>query len=131
MQAVGVQPPDPSHVPERLDRWSVEQEGLPQDSPAWVWHANPLAAQRPLFPQGGESVQATAQHTLLTQWPFAQSPSTVHAAPFDLRQLPFTQVLPPLQVEPSALLGFEQEPVAWSQVPTWHWSLAVQVTPTQ
>jgi len=28
-----------------------EQEGLPQDSPAWVWHANPLAAQRPLFPQ--------------------------------------------------------------------------------
>jgi len=38
---------------------------------------------------------------------------------------------PSLQAEPSTLLGFEQEPVAWSQVPTWHWSLAVQVTPTQ
>jgi hypothetical protein len=37
-----------------------------------------------------------------------------------------------LQSVPSALLGFEQEPVAWSQVPTtWHWSRAVQVTPMQ
>src|SRR5262249_44279862 len=45
------------------------------------------------------------------------------------------QALPSLQVEPSALLGLEQVPVAVLQVPAvWHWSLAVQTTgvaPTQ
>src|SRR4051794_16894016 len=31
----------------------------------------------------------------------------------------------------SALVGFEQVPVAWSQVPAmWHWSNAVQITGT-
>jgi hypothetical protein len=39
---------------------------------------------------------------------------------------------PSLQAAPFVLIGFEQEPVAWSQVPTtWHWSRAVQVTPMQ
>jgi hypothetical protein len=49
-------------------------------------------------------------------------------------QVPFwqvsvcVQVLPSLQAEPSALVGFEH-PVAGSHVPaTWHWSEAVQVT---
>jgi len=42
------------------------------------------------------------------------------------------QAFPSLQVVPSGLFGFEQTPVAWSHVPaTWHWSLAVQVTPMQ
>jgi hypothetical protein len=37
------------------------------------------------------------------------------------------QALPSLQLEPSALLGFEQAPVAGSQTPaTWHWSIALQ-----
>jgi len=37
--------------------------------------------------------------------------------------------LPSLQIDPSALLGFEQKPLAGSHVPaTWHWSLAKQTT---
>src|SRR5689334_16255901 len=36
------------------------------------------------------------------------------------------------QALPSALSGLEQTPVAGAQTPaTWHWSSAVQVTPTQ
>jgi hypothetical protein len=39
---------------------------------------------------------------------------------------------PSLQVVPFVWIGFEQTPVAWSQVPTtWHWSRAAQVTPMQ
>jgi hypothetical protein len=39
------------------------------------------------------------------------------------------QPLPSLQLEPSALAGLLQVPVAASQVPaSWHWSLAVQLT---
>jgi hypothetical protein len=43
------------------------------------------------------------------------------------------QALPSLHAAPSGLGGFEHAPVAWSmQVPaTWHWSSAVQTTPTQ
>ena len=75
-----------------------------------------------MVPQGEESLQATAQHTLLTQLLLAHSPPFAQAALFDLRtQFPFTQVESPLQVEPSALLGFEQVPLAGSQVPAmWH-----------
>jgi hypothetical protein len=37
--------------------------------------------------------------------------------------------LPSLQLVPSAFAGFEQVPVAVSQVPaTWHWSEAVHTT---
>ena len=47
----------------------------------------------------------------------------------------WVQALPSLHPVPLVLLGFEQVPVAVSQVPaTWHWSLAEQVTgvaPTQ
>jgi hypothetical protein len=40
--------------------------------------------------------------------------------------------LPSSQGELFALLGFEQTPVAWSQVPTmWHWSRAEQGTTLQ
>jgi hypothetical protein len=39
---------------------------------------------------------------------------------------------PSLQSVPSALFGFEQTPVVWSQVPTmWHWSRAAQGTTLQ
>jgi hypothetical protein len=42
------------------------------------------------------------------------------------------QALPSSQPVPSALLGFEQTPVAWSQVPaTWHWSRAAHGTTVQ
>jgi hypothetical protein len=38
-------------------------------------------------------------------------------------------LLPSSQLELSALLGFEQTPVAESHTPTpWHWSLALHVT---
>ena len=40
------------------------------------------------------------------------------------------QALPSLHAVPLGLAGFEQAPVAGSQVPAvWHWSLAVQTTP--
>jgi len=43
---------------------------------------------------------------------------------------PFVQALPSVHGVPFCLGGFEQTPVAGSQVPTsWHWSSAVQVTP--
>jgi len=39
------------------------------------------------------------------------------------------QALPSLHAVPFGALGFEQVPVAGSQVPAmWHWSLAVHVT---
>jgi hypothetical protein len=42
------------------------------------------------------------------------------------------QALPSMHVVPSAALGFEQTPVKGLQTPaTWHWSLALQVTPAQ
>src|SRR5437867_1040292 len=41
----------------------------------------------------------------------------------------WVQALPSMHDTPSALFGFEQVPVAGSQVPaSWHWSRAEQVT---
>ena len=91
----GAQPPDPLHVPESTLSWSVEQ--LLQVSPAWVWQADPSAAQMALFPQAASVGQRVAQQTiapvpLLTQLLLAHSPPAVQTAPFDfLTQLPFTQ----------------------------------------
>jgi hypothetical protein len=45
----------------------VEQE-VPQDSPAWVWHADPSTAHMALSPHG-ESVQPDAQQTLFVPIP--------------------------------------------------------------
>src|SRR5262249_1801442 len=64
------------------------------------------------------------------------SPSRRGPAQVPLPQVsPDVQASPSSQAVPSALVGFEQAPVAASQVPaTWHWSLAVQRTgsaPTQ
>jgi hypothetical protein len=45
-----------------------------------------------------------------------------------LQESPVVHLLPSSHAVPSVLLGFEQLPVAESQVPTaWHWSLAVHV----
>ena len=46
---------------------------------------------------------------------------------------PTVHAFPSSQAFPSVAIGFEQAPVVWLiQVPaTWHWSSAVQVTPTQ
>ncbi len=45
------------------------------------------------------------------------------------QESPAVQGIPSLHGEPADFTGFEQAPVAGSQVPaTWHWSSAVQAT---
>src|SRR5262245_46833963 len=71
-------------------------------------------------------------------WHWSDAVQTIGAPPM---QAPAWQVsavvqaLPSLQLVPSGALGFEQMPLAGSQVPaTWHWSDAVQTIgalPTQ
>src|SRR5207253_2002595 len=75
-------------------------------------------------PVAGSQVPATWHWSLavqVTAEPPVQAPAW--------QASPVLQALPSLQVVPSAATGFEQAPLAGSQVPaTWHWSLAVQVT---
>ncbi|HEY8926309.1 MAG TPA: hypothetical protein VIU64_18135 [Polyangia bacterium] len=118
-----VHTPAPSQVPVPiLDVPSIEHIRLPHVSPAWVWQAVPLAAQRALVPQAWSVAQAAAQQTfaapapalVLTQLPLAQSPAAVQEAPFAFGIMHS----PPIQAKPAAQGAVAEQLVA--QTPAVH-----------
>src|SRR5262245_62761026 len=103
------------------------------------WSSHPLAVSQRTQPGTGglEQVPVWGSHSpvvwqLSCGWHWRGAPAR-HAPAW--QESAWVQALPSLQLEPSALAGFEHTPVCGSQVPAlWHWSLAVQVTgfvPTQ
>lgn len=82
-----VHEPVPLHMPAAIvDFPSTPQPaGIPQTSPACVWHALPSVAQRAFAPHAVSVAQAAAQQTLLTplltQLPLMQSPGALQDAP--------------------------------------------------
>jgi hypothetical protein len=89
-----------------------EAEGFEHAPVAW--------SQVPATWHWSEAVQVTPM-----QWSTPAHAPAVHTSPTVL-------ALASSQVVPFEAAGFEHVPVAWSHVPaTWHWSLAVQVTPIQ
>ena len=102
-----------------------------------AWHVSvcvqalPSLQSVPFGTFGFEHVPVAGSHVPATwHWLLAE-----HVTGFEPVQTPAwhvsvcVQALPSLHAVPFAALGFEQVPVAGSQVPaTWHWSLAEHVT---
>src|SRR5437667_157357 len=96
----------------------------------WV-HALPSLQLVPSAAFGFEHVPvAVLQVPATWHWSLAVQLTGFEPLPIPDSQVSlWVQALPSLQLVPSAAFGFEQAPVAGSQVPaTWHWSLAVHVT---
>src|SRR2546428_345644 len=118
--------------------WSsaVQATGLaPVHAPLWqvsvCVHALPSLHAEPLALAGFEQVPVPVSRVPAT-WHWSEAVQTTGLLPV---HAPLWQVslcvhaLPSVHADPSALLGFEQVPVAGLQVPaTWHWSEADQTT---
>src|SRR5215831_15042575 len=126
---VGAQVPATWHWSEAVQTLAVP----PVQTPAWqaspVVQALPSLHVVPLVafgfeqtPVGGPKVPAT--------WHWSDAVQTLAVPPVQApawQASPVVQALPSLHVVPLVAFGFEQTPVAGSQVPaTWHWSDAVQ-----
>src|SRR6266403_2150069 len=123
------------HVP-ALWHWScaVHVIAVPPQEPPWhvslLVHLLPSSHVVPLALGGFEQVPVAASQ-VPTSWHWSSAVHTTAVPP----QVPLWHVsscvhlLPSSHVAPLALGGFEQVPVAASQVPTsWHWSCAVHTT---
>jgi hypothetical protein len=102
-------------------------------TPVWhvsVWvHLSP-SSQAPVF-TGFEQTPVVVLHVpALWHWSLALQVTGLLPVQTPVWHVSLcVHLLPSLQALPSVLLGFEQTPVALSQLPTlWHWSLAEHVT---